>query len=110
MVSTSLNGENINLWRIFKLINQKNMRHYSTNLFKPILDYLTNERLNLQFCKESHLNSTRMRKFIEEKSNRNMLTRILVTLNNRKVKTFERPEQQRMFQEIKQIISKKIRR
>ena len=56
------------------------MRHYSTNLFKPILDYLTNERLKLQFCKESHLNSTRMRRFIEEKSNRNMLTRILVTL------------------------------
>ena len=48
-----------------------------------------------------------MRRFIEEKSNRNMLTRILVTLNNRKDKAFERPEQQRMFQEIKQIISKK---
>ena len=107
MVSTSLDGENINLWRIFKLIKSKIMRHYSTNLFKPILDYLTNERLKLQFCKESHLNSTRMRRFIEEKSNRNMLTRILVTLNNRKDKTFERPEQQRMFQEIKQIISKK---
>lgn len=31
-------------------------------------------------------------------------------INNRKDKTFERPEQQRMFQEIKQIISNKIRR
>ena len=80
MVSTSLKGENINLWRIFKLIKIIIMRHYSTNLFKPIMDYLTNERLKLQFCKESHLNSTRMRRFIEEKSKRNMLTRILVTL------------------------------
>ena len=32
MVSTSLKGENINLWRIFKLIKSKIMRHYSTNL------------------------------------------------------------------------------
>ena len=31
-------------------------------------------------------------------------------INNRKDKTFERPEQQRMFQEIKQVISKRIRR
>ena len=80
MVSTSLKRENINLWRNFQLIKIIIMRHYSTNLFKPIMDYLTNERLKLQFCKESHLNSTRMRKFIEEKSNRNMLTRILVTM------------------------------
>ena len=80
MVSTSLKRENINLWRNFQLIKIIIMRHYSTNLFKPIMDYLTNERLKLQFCKESHLNSTRMRRFIEEKSNRNMLTRILVTM------------------------------
>ena len=56
MVSTSLELENINLWRIFQLIKIIIMRHYSTNLFKPILDYLTNERLKLQFCRESHLN------------------------------------------------------
>ena len=58
MVSTSLKGENINLWRIFKLIKSKK---YETLHHKSI-------------------NSTRMRRFIEEKSNRNMLTRILVTM------------------------------
>ena len=30
MVSTSLVGENINLWRIFKLIKSKIMRHYGS--------------------------------------------------------------------------------
>lgn len=56
------------------------MRHYASNLFNPIMEHLTNERLKLQFYKESHLNSTRMRKFIEQKADRSMLARILVTL------------------------------
>ena len=36
MVSTSLEGENINLWRIFKLIKSEIMRHYSTNLLTAL--------------------------------------------------------------------------
>ena len=75
--------------------------------YKFVAYFQTYKIKNYETLLHKSINSTRMRRFIEEKSNRNMLTRILVTLNNRKDKTFELPEQQRMFQEIKQIISKK---
>ena len=36
MVSTLLKGENINLWRNFKLLKSKIMRYYSTNLLTAL--------------------------------------------------------------------------